>query len=100
MQRHFYEGDGHGEDHPDVDHLDVRSHRQSLSETQKTEKDFKNCQILVLNLQCGQHKLDGKVDLNDHVNVVLRKSPGDEADGDEGGGGDEDGQDVAHDRPP
>ena len=40
MQRHFYEGNGHGEDHPDVDHLDVRSHRQSLSEAQKTEKDF------------------------------------------------------------
>ena len=45
MQRHFYEGYRHGEDHPDVDHLDVRSHRQSLSEAQKTEKDFKNCQI-------------------------------------------------------
>ena len=39
MQSHFYEGYGHGEDHPDIDHLDVRRHRQSLSEAQKTEKD-------------------------------------------------------------
>ena len=44
--------------------------------------------------------MNGQVDLNDHVNVALRKSPGDETDGDEGGGWDEDGQDVAHDRPP
>ena len=40
VQRHFYEGNSHREDHPDVDHLDIRSHRQSLSEAQKTEKDF------------------------------------------------------------
>ena len=39
MQRHFDEGNGHCEDHPDVDHLDVRSNGQSLSEAQKTEND-------------------------------------------------------------
>ena len=44
--------------------------------------------------------MNGKVDLNDHIKIVLRKCPSDETDGDKGGGWDEDGQHVAHDRPP
>ena len=39
MQDHFQEGDCHREQHPDVNHLDVRGNRQVLGESQKTEKD-------------------------------------------------------------
>ena len=38
VQNHLEEGDGHGEQHPDVDHLDVRGDRQALGESQKTKK--------------------------------------------------------------
>ena len=38
MNDHFKEGDGHGEEHPDVDHLDVRGDRQALQEAQEAKK--------------------------------------------------------------
>ena len=34
---HFKEGDGHREEHPDVDHLDVWSDRQALRDAKKAE---------------------------------------------------------------
>ena len=41
MKDHLKEGDGHGEEHPDVDHLDVRSNRQALGKAQKAKKKTK-----------------------------------------------------------
>ena len=41
MQDHLKEGDGHGEEHPDVDHLDVRSDRQALGKAQEAKKVLK-----------------------------------------------------------
>ena len=38
MKDHLKEGDGHGEEHPDVDHLDVRGDRQALGEAQEAKK--------------------------------------------------------------
>ena len=38
MKDHLKEGDGHGEEHPDVDHLDVRGDRQALGEAQETKR--------------------------------------------------------------
>ena len=40
----------------------------------------------------------GEVDLYDHVQKLLLEHPGHVADGQEDGGGDEDSQDVAHER--
>ena len=37
MKDHLKEGDGHGEEHPDVDHLDVRGDRQALGEAQEAK---------------------------------------------------------------
>ena len=37
MKDHLKEGDGHGEEHPDVDHLDVRCDRQTLGKAQEAE---------------------------------------------------------------
>ena len=36
-KNHLKEGDGHGEEHPDVDHLDVRCDRQTLGKAQEAE---------------------------------------------------------------
>ena len=38
MKDHLKEGDRHGEEHPDVDHLDVRSDRKALGKAQEAEK--------------------------------------------------------------
>ena len=38
MKDHLKEGDGHGEEHPDVDHLDVRSNRKALGKAQEAKK--------------------------------------------------------------
>ena len=38
MKDHLKEGDGHGEEHPDVDHFDVRSDRKALGKTQEAKK--------------------------------------------------------------
>ena len=37
MKNHLKEGDSHGEEQPDVDHLDVRSDRQALGEAQEAK---------------------------------------------------------------
>ena len=36
VQNHLEEGDGHGEQHPDVNHLDVRGDRKALGQTKET----------------------------------------------------------------
>ena len=38
IKDHLKEGNGHGEEHPDVDHLDVRSDGKALRESQKTTR--------------------------------------------------------------
>ena len=38
IKDHLKEGNGHGEEHPDVDHLDVRGDRQALGEAKKAKK--------------------------------------------------------------
>ena len=41
VKDHLKEGDGHGEEHPDVDHLDVRSDRQALGKAQEAKNVLK-----------------------------------------------------------
>ena len=41
VKDHLKEGDGHGEEHPDVDHLDVRSDRQALRKAQEAKNVLK-----------------------------------------------------------
>ena len=38
MKDHLKEGNDHGEEHPDVDHLNVRSDRQALGKAQEAKK--------------------------------------------------------------
>ena len=40
VQAHLDEGDAHGEDHPDVNHLDIRCYRQALGDTQEAENNL------------------------------------------------------------
>ena len=43
VKNHLKEGNSHGEEQPDVDHLDVRSDRQALRKAQEAKKTiFKN----------------------------------------------------------
>ena len=44
MKGHFKEGDGHGEEHPDVDHLDVRSNRKALGEAEEAKMRIVLCE--------------------------------------------------------
>ena len=37
MESHFKEREGHGEDHPDVDHLNVGGGRQAARDPNETE---------------------------------------------------------------
>ena len=37
VKDHLKEGNGHGEEHPDVDHLDVRSDRQALGKAEEAK---------------------------------------------------------------
>ena len=37
MKNHLKEGDSHGEEQPDVDHLDVRSNRKALGKAQEAK---------------------------------------------------------------
>ena len=53
MYNHLEEGDGPGEEHPDVNHLDVGGDRQVLREPKKTKKvtiSFTKKKFLVLTL--------------------------------------------------
>ena len=38
IKDHLKEGNGHSEEHPGVDHLDVRSDRQALGKAQEAKK--------------------------------------------------------------
>ena len=99
MQDHFQEGDCHREQHPDVNHLDVRGDRQALGESQKTSKDYESIigYIILLDLHGCQDQQDGEIDLNDHVDVVFSKKPCDEADGKEEDGWDKYSQQIVDD---
>ena len=102
VESHFEEGEGHGEDHPDVDHLHIRCRWQSARYTDEAERMF-NYLIKILwtdYLQSGQDEKDRKVDHDDHVDVFLFVDIADVADGEEDDGRDEDGEDVADQRSP
>ena len=38
VKNHLKEGDGHSKEHPDVDHLDIRSDRKALGKAQEAKK--------------------------------------------------------------
>ena len=42
MVDHFQEGDGHREQHPNIDHLDVGGDRHALRESKKSAKTFRH----------------------------------------------------------
>ena len=76
----LYEGDDHGEDHPDVQHLHVGGHWQGLGETKKAATKYvKSRRVERIekreNSQGCEDKKYGEVDFNNHVNVVLDKDP-------------------------
>ena len=70
-------GIDHGEEHPHLDQLDVRSAWEGLADSQETET-FKFSKFLFRFYenysQCGQDEHDGEVDLDDHVEELLRES--------------------------
>ena len=50
VKDHLKEGNGHGEEHPDVDHLDVRGDRQALGKAKKARKTiFRKHMDFILN---------------------------------------------------
>ena len=70
------EGDDHGEDHPYVDHLHVGGHRQGLGKSKKAAtKSIVEKIEKKENSQGGKDKKYGKVDFNNHINIVLDKDP-------------------------
>ena len=99
VQGHLQEGNCHGEQHPDVNHLDIGSDWQALGDSKEPTKRSHNNNVYKLKsyLQGSQDQEDGEVDLNNQVNVVISKEPCNEADGKEGEGWDEDCQDIADD---
>ena len=48
VKEHLHEGNSHCEEHPDVDHLDIRGHLQALGESQKS----KNKTNIIINFHC------------------------------------------------
>ena len=109
VKDHLKEGDCHGEEHPDVDHLDVRSNRQALGKAQEAKKCIKalgmrifcsfsrndlyqSVQIGSGDLHSCEDQKNGKVDFYDHVHVLLSKDPCSEADDDEEHGRNKNGQ--------
>ena len=93
MIDHFQEGDGHCEQHPNIDHLDVGGDRHALRESEKSTKTFH--WILLTknpNLQGCQGQHDSHVDLNNHVDVILSKEARSKANYDQKHCGDEDGE--------
>ena len=48
MVDHFQEGDGHCEQHPKVDHLDVGGDRHALRESEKSAKNVQIQLTLIL----------------------------------------------------
>ena len=72
----LYEGDNHGEDHPDVQHFHVGGHWQGLGESKKAAtKSIVEKIEKKENSQGGKDKKYGKVDFNNHINIVLDKDP-------------------------
>ena len=83
MVDHFQEGDGHCEQHPNIDHLDVGGDRHALRESEKSAKSDQILLTLNFYLHGRQGQHDRHVDLNDHVDVFLSKETGGEADDDQ-----------------
>ena len=101
MHDHLQERDCHCEEHPNVNHLDIRGDRQTLRQTQETEEQS-NWKILCtsnLDLHGCQDQKNGEINLNCHLNVVLGKEPSCVADDKEKDGREKNCQKVAHDWP-
>ena len=94
MKDHLKEGDGHGEEHPNVDHLDVRGDRQALGEAQETKRRKKYLKLKKYLHGCQDQKY-GEVYLDDHVHVILSKESGSEADRDDEHGWNKHSQQIA-----
>ena len=100
-ERDLSEGVEHGEDHPDVDHLNVRGGGQAARDPNEAEIIGNSKPLLIYGyLQSGQNEKNGEVDHDNHVNIPLVVNLADVADRQEDDGGDEDGEDVADERPP
>ena len=101
MVDHFQEGDGHCEQHPNIDHLDVGGDRHALRESEKSTKIIEQIPlvcIIYLHGRQGQH--DSDVDLNDHIDVFFSKEADGEADDNQQHGGDEHGEQIVNNRSP
>ena len=64
-------GINHGEDHPDLNQLDVRGGWQRLADSKKAETFSHFKSFVNKDSQCGQNKHDRELDLDDHVKVLL-----------------------------
>ena len=98
MVDHFQEGDGHCEQHPNIDHLDVGGDRHALRESKKSKQTFLKYEEDLLYLHGCQGQHDSHVDLNDHIDVFRCKEPGSEADHNQKHCGDEHGEQIVDDR--
>ena len=79
MKSNLKEGDHHGGNQPDVDHLGVRCRWQGLSLPYETDKDkmwTKNFLKFCYNSHGGQDKEHGEVDLDHHINVLFEPGVG------------------------
>ena len=97
MIHYFQEGDGHCEQHPNIDHLDVGGDRHALRKSKEATKNINMCNLLqaflyYLHSRQGQH--DRHINLNDHVDVLLSKETSGEADDDQQHGRDEHGEQI------
>ena len=73
----FGEGANHGEDHPDVDHLDVRGAGKCLTHPNETARVTSVTILSAMvekNLQRGKNEHGCQVDLNHHVEILVRES--------------------------
>ena len=93
------EWDDHGEEHPDVDHLEKGRRQKSLGESQvSARKELQIFDNYLRHLHGGKDEKDDEIYFNDHIHVVLCESSCCETDDKEEGGRDEDRQEVVHDR--
>ena len=79
MKSNLKEGDHHGGDQPDVDHLGVRRRWQGLSLPYETEQKNGIEKIMLkwwYDSHGGQDKEHGEIDLNHHVNVLFKPRVG------------------------
>ena len=85
----------HGENHPDVDHFDIRRRRKGTSYANVAAKSsVRSFVLFVIYSQCCQDKESGEVDANNHVKIVYIEDIDQMADEKENDAGDEDYENV------